>query len=113
MDAAPDGSGLDQVFFHPEVVDDEVLPLRRVLAHEEREEFVAAVEMVQVHRVEADVLTDEILEFAGGDFAEALEARDLVAGAALDHGGLLLLLRVAVARDLLVADAEEGRLQDE
>ena len=43
---------------------------------------------MQVHRVEADVFADEVLELAGGDFAEASEARDLVGRAALGDGGL-------------------------
>jgi len=39
-------SHLDQVFFHPEIVDDEVLPLGRVFPHEEGEALVAAVQEV-------------------------------------------------------------------
>ena len=42
--------------------------------------------MVQVDRIEPDVLADEVLELAGGDFAEAFETRDLVGGAALGDG---------------------------
>ncbi len=69
--------------------------------------------MVEVHRLEADVFADEVLELAGGNLAEALEARDLVAGAEFLHGRLLLALVVAVGGLLLVADAEERRLEDE
>lgn len=64
--------------------------------------------MVQVDRLEADVLADEVLELAGRDFAQALESRDLVADAQFPDGRLLLLLGVAVQRPLLVADAEQG-----
>ena len=46
------------------------------------------MEVVEVDRIEADVFADEVLELAGGDFAEALEARDLVGRAALGDGGL-------------------------
>jgi len=35
-------------------------------------------------RVEPNVFADEVLELAGGDFAEALEAGDLVGGTALE-----------------------------
>ena len=52
---------------------------------------------MEVDRVEADVFADEILELAGGNFAEAFEARDFVAGAERVDGGLLLLLGVTVA----------------
>ena len=48
---------------------------------------------MQVHGVEADGFADEVLEFAGGDFAEALEARDLVGRAALGDGGYALAQR--------------------
>src|SRR5205814_2184889 len=106
-------SRLDQILLHAQILDDEILPLGRVRAHEERQEFVGAVEMVEVDRVEADILPDEILELAGGDFAEALEARDLVAGAERGDGGMFLLLAIAILRDLLVAHAEERRLEDE
>ena len=44
--------------------------------------------MVEVDRVEADVLADEVLELAGGDFAEAFQARDFVARAERGDGGL-------------------------
>src|SRR5947199_52505 len=95
------------------MADDEVLALRRVLAHEEAEELVAVVEMGQRNRLQADVVADEILEFPGGDFAQALEPRDFVAGPELGHGALLFLLGIAVDRFLLVAHAEERRLEDE
>ena len=79
-------SRLHEILLHTEILDDELLPLGRVFAHEEGEQFVAAGEVMQVHGVEADVFADEVLELAGGDFAEALEARDLVGRAALGDG---------------------------
>ena len=60
---------LHEILLHAEILDDELLPFGRVFAHEEGEQFVAVVEVVQVHRVEADVFADEVLELAGGDFA--------------------------------------------
>jgi hypothetical protein len=39
---------------------------------------VAAVAVVEIYRGKADVIANEILESAGGDFAQALEAADLV-----------------------------------
>ena len=59
-----------------------------------REEFVGTVEVVEIDRVKPDVLADEVLEFAGGDFAEALEARDLVGCGAFDDGDLVLSLEM-------------------
>ena len=107
-------SGFDQVLLDAQVLDDEVLPLGGVLAHEEGEEVVGAVEVVQGDRLEPDVLADEVLELAGGDFAQALEAGDLVAGArASATAACFSVLGVAVLGLLLVADAEERRLQDE
>ena len=73
-------SHLHEILLDSEVLDDELLPLGCVFAHEEGEQFVAAGEVVQVHRVEADGFADEVLELAGGDFAEAFEAPNLVAG---------------------------------
>ena len=106
-------SNLEQVFLDFEIVDDEVLPLGRVLAHEEREEFIAAEEMIEVHRLQADVFADEILELAGGNFAQAFEAGDLVAGAQFDDRGLLFLLGITIHRLLLVAHAEQWRVENE
>ena len=68
----------------------------------------------QIH----ETATDSAAELAGGDFAGALKAGDLVGGSASDDSGLFFLLvakdaRDAVARDPFVADAEERRLQDE
>src|SRR5690349_21574539 len=37
---------LHEIFFDLQVVDNEVLPLRRILAHEERQQFIAAVEVI-------------------------------------------------------------------
>ena len=45
---------LDQILLHAQVLDDELLPLLRVLSHEEREQFVGAVEVVEVDRVEGN-----------------------------------------------------------
>ena len=67
-------SSLHQILLHAVILDDELLPLGRVFAHEEGDQFVAAGEVVEADQVEADVLADEVLELAGGDFAEALEA---------------------------------------
>ena len=64
-------SHLHEILLHAEVLDDELLPLGRVFAHEEGEQFVAAGGVVEVDWVEADVLADEVLELVGGDFAEA------------------------------------------
>jgi len=72
------GSHLHEILLHAEILDDELLPLGRVLSHEEGQEFVGAVEVMEVDRGEPDVLADEVLELAGGDFAQALEAGDLV-----------------------------------
>jgi len=44
--------GLDDVLLHPEVLDDEVLPLGRVLAHVEREQQVAIVDVGQRQRLQ-------------------------------------------------------------
>ena len=105
---------LHEILLRAEVLDDEVLPLRRVLAHEEGEEFVGAVEVVEVDRGEADVLADEVLELAGGDFAEALEARDLVAGTEAGHGGCTLargrLARI-VCRMSITLEVDEPTLR--
>ncbi len=68
---------------------------------------------MEVDWVEADVFADKILELAGGDFAEAFEAGDLVARAKRFDRGLFLLLVVAIPRDLFIAHAEERRLQNE
>src|SRR4051812_19296844 len=85
---------LHQVLLHSQIADDEVLPGGGVFAHKKGEELVRAREVVQVHRIEPDVLADEVLEFAGGDFAESLEPGNLVAGAERADGGLLLVLGV-------------------
>src|SRR4051812_34041323 len=98
---------LDEVFFYTEVVDDEVLALRGIFAHEEGEEFVGAVEVMELDRIEADVRADEVLEFARRDFAQTLEAGDFVAGAEVADSGLFLLLGITVLGYLFVADAEE------
>src|SRR4030095_9457427 len=71
------------------------------------------VEVVEVDWVESNIFADEILKLAGGDFAESFETRDFGAGAERIYRGLLLLLGVTIPGDLLVADAEERRLQDE
>ena len=62
-------SHLHEILLHAEVLDDELLPLGGVFANEEGEQFVAAVEAVEVDRVEPDGFADEVLELAGGDFA--------------------------------------------
>src|ERR1051326_1360643 len=86
------GSRFHEVFFHLQVIDDEVLPLGGVLAHEEAQQVLAVVEMRERHGFEPDVFADEILELAGRDFAEAFEPRDLVARAEFSDRGLLFLL---------------------
>src|SRR4051794_35499659 len=100
-------SHLDEILLYFQVADDEVLPLRGVLAHEEREQLVAVVEMIERDRFEPDVLADEILELARGDLAQSLEARDLMARPELHHRGLFLSLGITVDRLLLVPHAEE------
>ena len=70
------------------------------------------MQVVQRQRIEADVLANEILELARGDFPQPLEARDLVGRAELRHRRLLLLFRVTVNRFLLIAHAEERRIQN-
>ena len=70
------------------------------------------MQVVQRQRIEADVLADEILELARGNFPQPLEARDLVGRAELRHRRLLLLFRVAVDRFLLIAHTEERRIQN-
>jgi hypothetical protein len=55
---------------------------------------------------------DEVLELVGADLAQALEAGDLRALAQLGDGALALLVAVAVEGLLLVAHAEQRRLQD-
>jgi hypothetical protein len=66
------------------------------------------VEVVQVHRLQPDILADEVLELAGRDFAEALEARDLMACAEFALGRLFLLLGVAVDRRFLFRTRKSG-----
>src|SRR5690606_9551965 len=110
--AAPAASRLDQILLHAEIFDDEALAVRGVLAHVEGEQVVAAVEVLQADRLQADVVADEVFEFAGTDFAEALEAGDLGVLAELVQGGLFLGLAVAVEGLLLGAHAEERRLQN-
>ena len=60
-----------------QVVDDEVAPLGRVLAHEELEARATSPMLAERHRHEPDVGADELAELVGADLAEALEARDL------------------------------------
>ena len=43
-----------QILLHAQVFDDALLPLLCVLSHEEREQFVGAVEVVEVDRVEGN-----------------------------------------------------------
>ena len=52
------------------------------------------------------------LNSVGGYLAQTFETRDLHAGAALGDGPLTLLVGVAVEGLLLVADAEQRRLED-
>lgn len=106
-------SGFDQVFLYAQVSDDEVLSLRRVLAHEEGEQLIRAVEMVKIDRVKADVFADEILELIRGNLAEAFEARDFVAGSQFAHRCLLFLFAIAVFRHLFVSHPEKRCLEDE
>ena len=57
--------------------------------------------MVQVHGVEADGFADEVLELAGGDFAEALEARDFMIRD--EFAAALPQQRHAVGREVRIA----------
>ena len=66
----------------------------------------------QAHPVQAHVLADELLELRRGDLAETFESRDLHPRAALLDGAHALLFGVAVVGHLLVAHAEERRLED-
>src|SRR5208283_4688649 len=106
-------SGLHQILLDLEMVDDEFLALGGVLAHEEREQFVAAVQVGERHGIKADAGTDEILELLGRDFAQSLEARDLGGSPEPGHRRLLLPVRIAVGGLLLVAHAEQRRLENE
>src|SRR5664280_141865 len=106
-------SDLHQVLLDPEVVDDELLALGCVLAHEEREQFVAAVQMRERYGLEPDAGADKVLELVGRNLAQSLEARDLRAVAKSRHRRLLLRFRIAVDGLLLVAHAKERGVEDE
>ena len=84
----------DEILLHAQVSDDEVLTFLGILAHEEGEQFVGAVE---VHRAEADVFADEILELAGGDFAQPLKSMER-------PDGTFSRAKAALADDSLVGD---------
>src|SRR5574344_2505379 len=93
-------------------IHDVVLALRRVAAHVELDGLLDVHVVRARHRRQAHVLADEALEVLLVDLAETLEARDLAALAALLDRALALVVRVAEVVLLLVAHAEERRLED-
>ena len=91
------------VFFYHEVVDDEVLPLRGVLAHVVAEQFLYLVGLVQADLFQPYLRSDELLEFIGRDFTETFEPGDLRIGAEFPYGVDTLFFRIAVARGIFGA----------
>ena len=89
------------ILFDAEVVNDESLAVRRVLAHEEGQHVVQLVLAPEIDGVEADVLANEVGEFVRADLAQTFEARDFRLRSQRGNGVDPLLLRVAIARLLL------------
>ena len=103
---------LHEVLLDAQVVDDEALALEGVLAHVELQQVVDGVVLGDAHAVETHVVADELLELVGRNLAETFETRDLGIDAAAVEGFQTLLLGITIVGLLLVADAEQGRLQD-
>ena len=61
----------------PQVLHDEGLPLRRVLAHVVLDHRVDVALRVEDHRLQPDVLADEALELLRGNLAQTFEPRNL------------------------------------
>lgn len=83
-----------------------------VLAHVEGEEILGGHALWDDDGVEADVFTDEVTEFVGGDFTESFEAGDFGFGAAFLDSGEAFFFAVAITGELFIAHAEEGGLEN-
>ena len=101
-----------RIILNPKILDDELLAFHGVFAHIIIQQLLDAEVVAQDDRFKAHVGPDEASEFVGGDFAQAFEAGDLSLFAAFLLGGDAFLVAIAVVGLLLVANAEQGRLQD-
>ena len=104
--------GFGAVFLNLQVFNDEALSLGGVLAHVEGQEILGSHALWNDDGVEADVLADEVTEFVGRDFTESFEAGNFGLGAAFLDRGQAFCFAVAIAGDFLVANAEEGGLEN-
>ena len=100
------------VILNSQIVDDEFLAFHGVLAHVVFQQFLDAEVVAQDDRFKPHVGTDEAAELVGGDFAQAFESCDLGLLAAFLLGGDAFLVGVTIVGLLLVAHAEQRRLQD-
>src|SRR5581483_2086987 len=98
---------------HHQILHDEVLPLRRVLAHVEGQDAAGFGLRRVLDAAEPHVFSDELLELAWRNFAQAFEARDLGLRADLLDRGFALGVAVTVNRLLLVPHPEQRRLEHE
>lgn len=78
-------SRFDEVLFHAEIADDEVLPVGGVLPHEEREQILAVVQVRQ--RDGFEVMPSPMKSLNSRDFAETLNRVVPGVGAELGGGG--------------------------
>ena len=100
------------IILNPKFVNDELLALHGVLAHIIFQQFLDAEVVAQDDRFKAHVGTNEATELVGGDFAQTFESGDLGLLTAFLLGGDAFLVGVTVVGLLLVAHAEQRRLQD-
>ena len=70
-------SWLNQILLHSEVIDNEILSIRRVLAHVERQHVFHRLMVVDGHGVQSDVRPDEVFELVWRNFTQAFESCDL------------------------------------
>ena len=98
---------LRKVFLHTQVVNDEYLPLRGVLAHIVFQQLLYLRVLRYQHRVFTYIIAYEAGELLGAYLPQPFKSGDLGLGTYLGYGTLALFITVAINGLLLIAHTEQ------